>query len=154
MDLNIRLFKMLLFPSFWGNVFSLAFKEHWIYLAVFTLMINGSSLMRGEFLEFIVSGFFVVSVVGILFIFYVTYTFIIKTFKESDFRVMALTQPCVFVVSELLGIKIDRPPVMEYSSFSDDLPDMPSKIGFTLLMVVKISTIVGIFYICYLIANR
>ncbi|MEP2651749.1 MAG: hypothetical protein ABJH06_07105 [Paraglaciecola sp.] len=154
MDQSIRLFKMLLFPSFWGNAFALAFKEHWIYLAVFSLIFNGTSLMRGEFLEFIISGFFVVSVIATLFVFYATYTFIIKTFKESNFRVMVINQPCVFVVSELLGIKIDKPQVLEYSSFSDDLPDIPSKIGFTLLMVVSLSTIVGLFYLCYLIANR
>lgn len=150
--MSIRLFKMLLFPSFWWNAFFLAFKEHWVYLVVFTLFFNGSSLMRGEFLEFIISGSIFAGVVAILYIFYVSSIFILKTFKESDFRLMVINQPCLYVVYDLLGLKSESR-VIKSSPLSQDLPDKTSKIGFTLLMVVSISTTAGIFYVWYLVAN-
>jgi hypothetical protein len=142
---------MLLFPSFWGNAFFLAIKEHWIYLIVFSLIFNCSSLMRGEFLEFIISSTFVAAV---LFFLYVTFIFILKVFKEPEFRLLVNTQPCVIVVSGLLGIKNEVPQIIKCNSLNDDLPDATSKIGFTLMMVVSIATIVGILYIWFLIANR
>jgi len=110
--------------------------------------------MRGEFLEFIISGSIFAGVVSILYIYYVSSIFILKTFKESDFRLMVINQPCVYVVCDLLGLKSEKPEVIKSSPLSQDLPDKTSKIGFTLLMVVSISTIAGIFYVWYLVANR
>lgn len=154
MNRSFHLFKMLIFPSFWGRAFSLAIKEHWIYIVVFTLIFNGSFLLRGEFMEFIISGALVAAVVGILFILYVAFLFIIKIFKEADFRLMVSNQPCMFVVCELLGIKNEEPQIMKCTSFSEELPDIPSKIGFTLMMIVSVSTIAGFLYLGYLVANQ
>lgn len=147
-------FKILLLPSFWWNAFSLAIKEHWIYLVVFALIFNGSSLLRGEITEFIISGALVALVVGILFTIYVVFNFVIKSFKDASFRVMLNDKPCIHVVRELLGIKLDEPQITEYTSLSEDLPDTTSKIGFAFIIGMGIVTILGLLYIWYLVANQ
>jgi hypothetical protein len=153
-NLSIHHFKILLLPSFWWNTFSLAIKEHWIYLVVFSLIFNGSSLLRGEITEFIISGALAVLVVGILFTIFVVFYFIIKSFKDASFLVMLLDKPCIHIARELLRIKLEEPQITEYTSLSEDLPDTTSKIGFAFIIGMGIVTILGLLYIWYLAANQ
>ncbi len=154
MNLSIHYFKTLILPSFWWNAFSLAIKEHWIYLVVFSLSFNGSSLLRGEIIEFTTSVALASLVVGILFTLYVVFYFTIKSFKDASFRVMLLNKPCIEVARELLRIKVEQPQITEFTSLSEDLPDTTSKIGFAFIIGMSIVTILGILYVWYLIANQ
>lgn len=154
MNLSIHHFKTLILPSFWWNAFSLAIKEHWIYLVVFSLSFNGSSLLRGEIIEFTTSVALASLVVGILFTLYVVFYFTIKSFKDASFRVMLLNKPCIEVARELLRIKVEQPQITEFTSLSEDLPDTTSKIGFAFIIGMSIVTILGILYVWYLIANQ
>jgi hypothetical protein len=154
LNLSIHYFKTLILPSFWWNAFSLAIKEHWIYLVVFSLSFNGSSLLRGEIIEFTTSVALASLVVGILFTLYVVFYFTIKSFKDASFRVMLLNKPCIEVARELLRIKVEQPQITEFTSLSEDLPDTTSKIGFAFIIGLSIVTILGILYVWYLIANQ
>jgi hypothetical protein len=154
LNLSIHHFKTLILPSFWWNAFSLAIKEHWIYLVVFSLSFNGSSLLRGEIIEFTTSVALASLVVGILFTLYVVFYFTIKSFKDASFHVMLLNKPCIEVARELLRIKVEQPQITEFTSLSEDLPDTTSKIGFAFIIGMSIVTILGILYIWYLIANQ
>ena len=154
MNLSIHHFKTLILPSFWWNAFSLAIKEHWIYLVFFSLSFNGSSLLRGEIIEFTTSVALASLVVGILFTLYVVFYFTIKSFKDASFRVMLLNKPCIEVARELLRIKVEQPQITEFTSLSEDLPDTTSKIGFAFIIGMSIVTILGILYVWYLIANQ
>ena len=154
MNLSIHHFKTLILPSFWWNAFSLAIKEHWIYLVVFSLSFNGSSLLRGEIIEFTTSVALASLVVGILFTLYVVFYFTIKSFKDASFRVMLLNKPCIEVARELLRIKVEQPQITEFTSLSEDLPDTTSKIGFAFIIGMSIVTILGILYVWYLVANQ
>ena len=154
MNLSIHYFKTLILPSFWWNAFSLAIKEHWIYLVFFSLSFNGSSLLRGEIIEFTTSVALASLVVGILFTLYVVFYFTIKSFKDASFRVMLLNKPCIEVARELLRIKVEQPQITEFTSLSEDLPDTTSKIGFAFIIGMSIVTILGILYVWYLIANQ
>jgi hypothetical protein len=154
LNLSIHHFKTLILPSFWWNAFSLAIKEHWIYLVVFSLSFNGSSLLRGEIIEFTTSVALASLVVGILFTLYVVFYFTIKSFKDASFRVMLLNKPCIEVARELLRIKVEQPQITEFTSLSEDLPDTTSKIGFAFIIGMSIVTILGILYVWYLIANQ
>jgi hypothetical protein len=154
LNLSIHYFKTLILPSFWWNAFSLAIKEHWIYLVVFSLSFNGSSLLRGEIIEFTTSVALASLVVGILFTLYVVFYFTIKSFKDASFRVMLLNKPCIEVARELLRIKVEQPQITEFTSLSEDLPDTTSKIGFAFIIGMSIVTILGILYVWYLIANQ
>jgi hypothetical protein len=150
LNLRIHHFKTLILPSFWWNAFSLAIKEHWIYLVFFSLSFNGSSLLRGEIIEFTTSVALASLVVGILFTLYVVFYFTIKSFKDASFHVMLLNKPCIEVARELLRIKVEQPQITEFTS----LPDTTSKIGFAFIIGMSIVTILGILYIWYLIANQ
>jgi hypothetical protein len=154
LNLSIHYFKTLILPSFWWNAFSLAIKEHWIYLVFFSLSFNGSSLLRGEIIEFTTSVALASLVVGILFTLYVVFYFTIKSFKDASFRVMLLNKPCIEVARELLRIKVEQPQITEFTSLSEDLPDTTSKIGFAFIIGMSIVTILGILYVWYLIANQ
>jgi hypothetical protein len=153
-NLNIHHFKILILPSFWWNAFSLAIKEHWIYLVIFSFFFNGSSLFRGEIIEFTTSVALASLVVGILFTLYVVFYFTIKSFKDVSFRVMLLNKPCIDVARELLRIKVEQPQITEFTSLSEDLPDTTSKIGFAFIIGISIVTILGILYVWYLVANQ
>ncbi|MCG7547498.1 hypothetical protein [Pseudoalteromonas sp. Of7M-16] len=156
---SIRHYKVLVFPSFWVNAFAVAVKEYWLYLAVFFLIYNGSSLMRGELLNFITSCAVSATVVSILYIFYILFLFPIKSIKDANFRKTVNTESSKAVTRYLLGVKIEEPKTEEPQaesrvSLGEEFPGKTSKIMFGLLMVVKVCTAVGAFYIWYLIANK
>lgn len=153
-NLHIKHFRVLICPPFWGSVFLLGIREYWFNLFVLSLVFNGGLFLKGEILEFVFSTAFIFIFSSVFFVFYVIYKFSAKTIKMVDFREQLSSSSYREIVREVLGIEIEKPKVANYKPLSEDLPDTTSKIGFAIVIGIKIVTILGILYISFLVANR
>lgn len=153
MNLRINHFRMLILPPFWGNIFLFGVREHWLDLVIFSFIFNGVFLLRGEFLLFVFSTILLFLLASVLFVFYVIYMFSVKAFKDADFREKLTTGSSLDIAKEVLGIEFQKPNAIHYKPLSVDLPDTTSKIGFAIVIGIKLVTIIGILYVSFLVAN-
>lgn len=152
--MTIKTFRKLISPFFWGNVLLEATKEHWIYLLIVIVIFNGSSLMRGEIIEFIISSTIISTGIAIIFCLWVVFIFCKKVFESSAFKVNSLSKSNKMLAREVLGFIEKEEKNIEGREISREPLDTGSKVGLFLILLVNICITLGIFYIWYLVANQ
>ena len=152
--MTIKTFRKLISPFFWGNVLLEAAKEHWIYLLIMIVIFNGSSLMRGEIIEFIISSTIISTGIAIIFCLWVVFIFCKKVLESSAFKVNSLSKSNKMLAREVLGVIEKEEKNIEAREISREPMDTGSKVGLFLILLVNICITLGIFYIWYLVANQ
>lgn len=152
--MTIKTFRKLISPFFWGNVLLEATKEHWIYLLIMIVIFNGSSLMRGEIIEFIISSMIISTGIAIIFCLWVVFIFCKKVFESSAFKVNSLSKSNKMLAREVLGVIEKEEKNIEAREISREPLDTGSKVGLFLILLVNICITLGMFYIWYLVANQ
>jgi hypothetical protein len=150
-----KLIKYIVYPSFWVKMFSLSFKENWIFILVFPLISGGSSLFKGEILQFIITAIFVLIVIGLMFFIYQLVRYIYLIIFDSEMRIKCSSLGVEGIAREVLGLPILEPmEAVNEVAMSEELPDKASKIGFSISILIMVSVTLGLIYLGYITANE